>query len=51
MTTPAQSRAYYEHLIPLADGGTHDPVNLALAHLACNQLRRRGGTVQLRAIA
>jgi hypothetical protein len=40
-----------DHLIPLADGGTHDPANLATAHLGCNQARSRGGTVQLRALA
>ena len=25
-----------EHVIPLSQGGTDDPVNLAIAHLACN---------------
>lgn len=48
---PNQRSASLDHLVPLADGGTHDPANLALAHLTCNQRRSRGGSVQLRAIA
>jgi 5-methylcytosine-specific restriction endonuclease McrA len=28
-----------DHLIPIARGGTHEPRNVALAHLRCNQSR------------
>jgi hypothetical protein len=36
-----------DHLVPVSDGGSNDPVNLALAHLACNVKRGRRGGVQL----
>lgn len=39
-----------DHLIPIADRGSNDPENLALAHLRCNVLRNTGGTVQLRLV-
>ncbi len=29
-----------DHVIPYARGGTHDPENLALAHLWCNQVKQ-----------
>lgn len=48
---PHPRSASLDHLIPLADGGDHDPANLATAHLGCNMARRRGGNVQLRALA
>lgn len=37
-----------DHLIPVADGGTNDPANLALAHRDCNVRRGVGGITQLR---
>lgn len=44
---PHPRSASRDHLIPVADGGTNDPANLALAHLSCNVRRGTGGTVQL----
>lgn len=44
---PHPRSASRDHLVPVADGGTNDPANLALAHLECNVLRNTGGTVQL----
>lgn len=44
---PHPRSASRDHLIPVADGGTNEPANLALAHLICNVRRRTGGTVQL----
>ena len=31
-----------DHLIPLSQGGTHEPANVALAHLGCNSSRGPG---------
>lgn len=37
-----------DHVVPLAEGGTHDPANLRLTHLGCNARRQaRGGNEQL----
>lgn len=37
-----------DHLIPLADGGTHEPANVRTAHFSCNSLKNcRGGGEQL----
>jgi 5-methylcytosine-specific restriction endonuclease McrA len=36
-----------DHLIPLADGGSHSQANCRLAHLRCNAARGRRGDVQL----
>lgn len=44
---PHPRSASFEHLVPVSDGGTDDPANLALAHLACNLRRGVGGIVQL----
>lgn len=44
---PDPQSASRDHLIPVVDGGTNDPANLALAHLRCNVVRGEGGTVQL----
>lgn len=44
---PHPRSASRDHLVPVADGGTNDPANLALAHLSCNVRRGTGGTVQL----
>jgi hypothetical protein len=40
-----------DHLIPYTAGGTHDAVNLALAHLSCNSRRNSTGAAQLRLMA
>lgn len=36
-----------DHLVPVVDGGTNDPANLALAHLRCNVSRQHRGPAQL----
>jgi len=36
-----------DHLEPVANGGDHEPVNLALAHRICNTLRSNRGPAQL----
>ena len=36
-----------DHLEPIAEGGDHEPVNLALAHRICNTLRSNRGPAQL----
>lgn len=37
-----------DHLIPLADGGTHEPANVRTAHYRCNSIKGdRGGNEQL----
>lgn len=45
---PHSRSASIDHLVPVADGGSNDATNLALAHLACNIRRGRAGLVQLR---
>ena len=47
---PHPRSASRDHLIPVVDGGTNDPANLALAHLDCNVRRRDGGNVQLQLV-
>jgi 5-methylcytosine-specific restriction endonuclease McrA len=37
----------FDHLIPVSDGGSEEPENLALAHWHCNSSRGAGGSVQL----
>lgn len=37
-----------DHLVPLSHGGTDEPMNVAVAHRACNVRRGTGGVVQLR---
>lgn len=44
---PNPRSATFDHLIPIADGGTDVPENLRLAHWGCNSSRGTGGTVQL----
>lgn len=44
---PHPDCATFDHLIPIDDGGSEDPENLALAHLSCNSRRGSGGVVQL----
>lgn len=37
-----------DHLVPLSQGGAHDPANVGLAHLVCNTAKNnRGGNEQL----
>lgn len=40
-----------DHLIPLAEGGTHEPHNVRTAHFICNSKRGAGGVVQLLLVA
>lgn len=45
---PDPMSASLDHVIPLSDGGTHEPANVQLAHLGCNAGKRnRGGGEQL----
>lgn len=44
---PHPRSATFDHLIPIADGGTDAPENLRLAHFGCNSRRGSRGTVQL----
>lgn len=37
--------ASLEHVIALADGGTHDDYNLSISHVVCNRVRGRGRRV------
>ena len=39
--------ASMDHLIPLSLGGTHEPVNVRLAHRKCNMKRQHRGPAQL----
>lgn len=45
---PEMFRASVDHVIPYSLGGSHDPENLALAHLWCNQVKhnRQGFTLK-----
>lgn len=37
-----------DHVVPLSEGGTHEPANVQLAHLRCNTAKgNRGGGEQL----
>lgn len=36
---PHKLSAALDHVVPLADGGAHDPSNVRLAHWICNRLR------------
>lgn len=44
---PDLMSASQDHLIPVADGGSDEPENIALAHWICNSRRGTGGVVQL----
>lgn len=37
-----------DHIIPLSKGGTHEPLNVQLAHITCNRQRQNRGPAQLR---
>lgn len=48
---PHPLSATLDHIVPLSQGGAHDPLNVRLAHLRCNTLRgARGGGEQLRMV-
>lgn len=47
LTYPHPLSASRDHLVPVVDGGTNDPANLALAHLRCNISRQHRGPAQL----
>jgi len=47
LVNPHPRAATFDHLIPVADGGTDASANLRLAHRTCNTKRGTGGTVQL----
>lgn len=38
---PAPKSPSLDHLVPLSEGGTHDPTNVRLAHLVCNTRKGR----------
>jgi hypothetical protein len=40
-----------DHIVPLSKGGTHEPINVQLAHFRCNSLRGNHGPAQPRLIA
>jgi hypothetical protein len=46
----ADRGATVDHLVPIADGGTHTWDNVALAHRSCNIKRGAGGVAQLRLV-
>lgn len=48
---PHPKSATLDHIIPLANGGTHVPENCQLAHLICNSRRSNVGEAQLRLFA
>ncbi len=45
-----EAGATIDHLVPIADGGTHTWDNVALAHRSCNIKRGAGGVAQLRLV-
>ncbi|WML63644.1 HNH endonuclease signature motif containing protein [Rhodococcus sp. AH-ZY2] len=40
---PHPKAATIDHVIPLARGGTHEPINCRCAHFLCNALKRDTG--------
>jgi len=44
LKSPHPMSATIDHIIPLAAGGTHEPKNVALAHMICNS--RKGSGIQ-----
>ena len=48
LTVPHPLAPTRDHLVPLAEGGSHSPTNVRLAHFICNSRRgARGGNEQL----
>jgi hypothetical protein len=47
LVAPHPRSASIDHLVPLVDGGSHEPVNLRLAHPGCNSRRGASGPAQL----
>lgn len=47
LVSPDPMSGTFDHLLPIADGGTDAPQNLALAHRICNTRRGRRGVAQL----
>lgn len=45
---PHPMSASIDHLIPIANGGTHEAANVQLAHLSCNMRKGNRAPVQLR---
>lgn len=45
---PHPLSASLDHILPLANGGTHEPKNVQLAHLVCNTRKKNTGVDQLR---
>ena len=43
--------ASLDHILPLAAGGTHEPVNVRITHRHCNYSRQHRGPAQLRLMA
>ncbi|MFE5790615.1 HNH endonuclease [Rhodococcus erythropolis] len=51
-TAPHPKSPTIDHVIPLASGGTHEPLNCRAAHFLCNSLKgNRGGGEQLLLVA
>ena len=48
---PHPLSASLDHIIPVAHGGTHQPINVQLAHFECNWKRGAIGFAQLRLLA
>lgn len=47
---PHPKSATLDHIVPLAQGGTHEPRNCQLAHAICNSRKSDAGVFQLRLI-
>ena len=48
---PHPKAATIDHLVPLCDGGSDEPRNVATAHFLCNSRRGARGAAQLRLVA
>lgn len=45
---PSKRSASMDHVIPLVEGGAHDPDNVQLTHLSCNFLKERKRRAKIR---
>ncbi len=43
-----ENEASLDHILPVSQGGTHEPRNVRLAHIRCNKQRQHRGAAQLR---